>query len=56
MVESVGRPLGHFDEHVAGNSVGKVGAELGQLRADLDLGLKSKVEARELLYTFHCPT
>jgi hypothetical protein len=49
-------PLGPFPKHVAGNSVGKVGAKLGRLRADLDLGPKSQVEARELLYTFHLRT
>ena len=36
-------PLGHFTEHVAGSDVGKVGAKLGQLWADLDLGPKTKV-------------
>ena len=45
-----GRP---FTEHVACSEVGKVEAELGQLRADLDLGPKSKVEAHELLYNFY---
>ena len=43
----------HFSEHVACSEVGKVGAKLGWLRADLDLGPKSKVEAYELLYNFY---
>ena len=42
-----------FIEHVAGDSAGAVGAELGQLLADLDLGPKSKVAAHEQLYKFH---
>ena len=45
--------FGHFPEHVAGVGVGKVGARLGQIWADLDLGPKTKFEARELLYIFY---
>ena len=43
----------HCVEHVACGEVVMVGAELGQLRADLDLGTKSKVVAHEKLYKFH---
>ena len=43
----------HFSEHVACNEVGKVGAELGRLQADLDLGPKSKVEAHLMIYKTH---
>ena len=43
----------HFSEHVALSDVGKVGAELGRLRANLDLGPKRKVKAHELLYNFY---
>ena len=46
-------PFGQFPEHVAGVGVGKVGAGLGQIWADLDLGPKTKFEARELLYIFY---
>ena len=42
-----------FIEHVAGDGAGAVGAELGWLRADMDLGPKSKVAAHEQLYKFH---
>jgi len=45
--------FGHFPEHVAGVGVGKVSAGLGQIYADLDLGPKTKFEARELLYIFY---
>ena len=38
---------------MAGDGAGAVGAELGRLRADLDLGPKSKVVAHEQLYKFH---
>ena len=44
---------GHCAEHVACGEVGNVGAKLGQLRADLDLGPKSKVATQEQLYKFH---
>ena len=47
------RPLEHLPEHVAGNGVGKVGAELGWLRANLDLGPKSKVVAHLMIYKSH---
>jgi hypothetical protein len=43
-------------EHVVCNSVGKVGADLGQIRADLDYGLKSKVAAHMKLYVFYYGT
>ena len=46
-------PFGQILEHVAGVGVGRVGAELGQIGADLDLGPKTKFEARELLYIFY---
>ena len=46
-------PFGQILEHVAGVGVGRVGAELGQIWADLDLGPKTKFEARELLYIFY---
>ena len=46
-------PCAHFNEQVAGDGVGKVGAELGQLRADLDLGPKSKVAAHLMIYKTH---
>ena len=46
-------PFGQFPEHVAGVGVGKVGMELGQIWADLDLGPKTKFEAREVLYIFY---
>ena len=47
------RPHRQNVEHVARVGVGKVGAELGQIWADLDLGPKTKFEARELLYIFY---
>ena len=46
-------PFGQILEHVAGVGVGRVGAELGQIWADLDLGPKTKFEAREVLYIFY---
>ena len=49
-------PFGHFPEHVAGVGVGKVGAGLGQIWADLDLRPKTKFEDRELLYIFYLET
>ena len=45
--------MGHCIEHVACGEVGKVGAELGRLRADLDIGPKSKVEAHLMIYKTH---
>ena len=36
-----------------GDGAGAVGAELGWVRADLDLGPKSKVATQEQLYKFH---
>jgi len=45
--------MGHCVEHVACGEVGKVGAELGRLQADLDVGPKRKVAAHEQLYKFH---
>ena len=44
---------GHCVEHVACGEVGKVGVELGQLQADLDLGPKSKVVAHLMMYKTH---
>jgi len=46
-------PFGQILEHVVGVGVGRVGAELGQIGADLDLGPKIKFEARKLLYIFY---
>ena len=46
-------PRRHCVEHVACGEVGKVGDELGWLRADLDLGPKSNVTTQEQLYKFH---
>ena len=43
----------HFSEHVACSEVGKVGAKLGWLWADLDLDPKSKVATQEQIYKFH---
>ena len=40
-------------KHVACGEVGKVGDELGWLRANLDLGPKSKVEAHLMIYKTH---
>ena len=40
-------------EHVASVGVGKVGAELGQIWADLDLRPKTKFVHLGLLYIFH---
>jgi len=50
------RPLGRFREHLAGDGVAGVESGLGQIWADLDLGPKTKFEARELLYIFHLET
>jgi len=47
------RPRRQNVEHVASVGEGKVGAKLGQIWADLDLGPKTKFEARELLYIFY---
>ena len=44
---------GHGVEHMACGEVGKVGAELGQLQADLDLGPKSKVVGHLMIYKTH---
>ena len=44
---------GHCVKLVAYGEVGKVGAELGRLRADLDIGPKSKVEAHLMIYKTH---
>ena len=44
---------GHYVEHVACVEVDKVGAELGRLRANLNLRPKSKVAAHEQLYKFY---
>ena len=41
---------------MAGAEVGEVDAGLGQIWANLDLGPKTKFEARELLYIFHLET
>jgi hypothetical protein len=41
---------------MSGDEVWKAGADLGRLLDDLDLGPESKVEAHELLYTFHLGT
>ena len=46
-------PRRQFNEHVASSDVGKVGAKLGQLRADLNLGPKSKVVAHLMIYKTH---
>ena len=46
-------PFGLFIEYAAGSDMGKVGAELGRLRADLDLGPKSKVAAHLMIYKTH---
>ena len=43
-------PFGQFPEHVASVGVGKVGAKLGQIWADLDLGLKTKFVHLDMLY------
>ena len=45
--------FGQFPEHVASVGVGKVGAELGQIWTDLDLGPKTKFVHLGLLYIFH---
>ena len=45
--------FGQFLELVAGVGVGKVGAELGQIWTDLDLGPKMKFVHLGLLYIFH---
>ena len=47
------RPRRQNVEHVVSVGVGKVGVELGQIWADLDLGPKTKFEAREVLYIFY---
>ena len=47
------RPRWCSVEQVAGVGVGEVDAGLGQIWADLDLGPKTKFEARELLYIFY---
>ena len=46
-------PHADFNKQVADDDVGKVGAELGQLWADLDLGPKSKVVAHLMIYKTH---
>ena len=50
------RPRWRSAEQVAGAGVGEVDAGLGQIWADLDLGPKTKFEARELLYIFYLET
>ena len=45
-----------FTEHVACSEVGKVGAELGWIRADSDTGPKMKFDLHGLLYNFHLGT
>ena len=47
------RPRRQTVEHVASVGVGKVGAELGQIWTDLDLGPKVKFVHLGLLYIFH---
>jgi len=47
------RPCWRSIEQVAGAGVGEVDVGLGQIWADLDLGPKTKFEARELLYIFY---
>ena len=46
-------PFGQFLEHVASVGVGKVGAKLGQIWADLNLGPKTKFVHLDMLYIFH---
>jgi hypothetical protein len=46
-------PLSHFHEHGAGSSMDGMEHISCQLRADLGLEPKIKVEAHEQLYTFH---
>ena len=46
-------PRAHFIEQVAGDDMGKVGAKLGRLRVDLDLGPKIKVAAHLMIYKTH---
>ena len=47
------RPRWRSVEQVVGAGVGEVDAGLGQIWADLDLGPKTKFEARELVYIFY---
>ena len=46
-------PLRHSTEQLAGIGVGKVGAKLGQIWADLNLGPKTKFVHLDMLYIFH---
>jgi len=45
-----------FAEHLACSEVGKVGAELGQIWAESDIGPKTKFDLHGLLYNFHLGT
>ena len=45
-----------FTEHVVCNEVGKVGAELGQIWAESDIGPKMKFDLHRLLYNLHLGT
>jgi hypothetical protein len=46
-------PRRHLIEHVVRGKVAKVERDLGQIRADLDLGPKTRFEAHMKLYVFH---
>ena len=45
-----------FTEHVACSEVGKVGAKLGQIWDESDIGPKTKFDLHGLLYNFHLAT
>ena len=45
-----------FTKHVACSEVGKVGAELGQIWAESDIGPKTKFDLHGLLYNLHLGT
>ena len=45
-----------FTEHVACSEVGKVGAELGQIWAEPDIGPKPKFDLHGLLYNIDLGT
>jgi hypothetical protein len=46
-------PMGQFSEHLVCSEVAKVDVNLGQLRADLDPGPKTKFAAHMMLYIFY---
>jgi hypothetical protein len=52
-VQNTRHPLKHFVGHLAGSKVGKVGAVLGQLRAESGHGPKMKFAAHMKTYNFY---